>query len=165
LGVIEDVGLLAEDFKLKQVLIAKGFVAGLTSDSISLLLSEMVTHGHTVQYLHGQFDWHQVSSSYPALTTRFTHLVDYRALYSANDGADSGVALSAVSLSTLIGNMLGVASDSIDSSDSLTLQGLDSLLAVELSSVLKKKFNLNVSQMELLGGLSINDLLAKAQGE
>jgi len=52
---------------------------------------------------------------------------------------------------------------SIDPNEALTLQGLDSLMAVELSAGLKKKLNVTASQMALLGGLTVKQLWDKHQ--
>ncbi|CAF4621353.1 unnamed protein product, partial [Rotaria magnacalcarata] len=56
LGLVEDVGILAEDWKLKQILTAKGFAGGLTSLGVAELvdhvfLNDDIDH----QLLYGNF--------------------------------------------------------------------------------------------------------------
>jgi acyl carrier protein len=55
-----------------------------------------------------------------------------------------------------------LATSNLDVAESLTVQGLDSLLAVELSAGLKKQFGLVISQLALLGGLSVKQIVESA---
>ena len=171
LGVVEDVGVLAEDYKLRQLLIVKGFTGGLTTASICHTVEAIVRDERssfhsliallpTSQYLHGSFDWRSVCATYPILTTRFAHLVDHTADLSSSSTADAGSTVNIDSLRALIAGLLGLSVDQLDVTEPLTRQGLDSLLAVELSATLKKRCGgLNVSQMELLGGMSVEAIL------
>ena len=101
---------------------------------------------------------------YPILTTRFAHLVDHTADCSSSSASDAASAVTIDSLRALIAGMLGLSGDQLDVSEPLTRQGLDSLLAVELSATLKKRCGgLNVSQMELLGGMSVEAILEASE--
>ena len=162
LGSIEDVGVLAEDYKLRMVLNMKGFAGGLTSYGVGQIIDAMLRDDVHAQYVHGSVEWTVVVDAYPIMTTRFSHLVDYTAANSSGAGsADNAVTLSA--LSAAIAGLLEIPADKIDNKEAITRQGLDSLLAVELSSTLKKKFAITVSQMELLGGMSVEDVFNHSQ--
>ena len=174
LGVVEDVGVLAEDYKLRQLLLVKGFTGGLTTPSIchtveAIVRDERQAFHQSVallpssQYLHGSFDWRSVCATYPILATRFAHLVDHTADCSSASASDAASAVTVDSLRTLIAGLLGLSVDKLDATEPLTRQGLDSLLAVELSATLKKRCGgLNVSQMELLGGMSVEAIVEAA---
>ena len=162
LGSIEDVGVLAEDYKLRMVLNMKGFAGGLTSYGVCQIVDAMLRDHRYTQYVHGSVDWATVCESYPIMAARFNHLIDYTAANSSGAGiADNAVTLPA--LSACIAGLLEIPADKIDNKEAITRQGLDSLLAVELSSTLKKKFGVTVSQMELLGGMSVEDVFKHAQ--
>ncbi|CAF1401024.1 unnamed protein product [Adineta steineri] len=47
----------------------------------------------------------------------------------------------------------------LNDNEPLTVQGLDSLLAIELSVGLKKQFGLVISELALLGGLSVKQIV------
>ena len=162
LGSIEDVGVLAEDYKLRMVLSMKGFAGGLTSFGVCQITDLMLRDNRYAQYVHGAVDWTTVCESYPIMAARFNHLIDYTAANSSGAGsADNAVTLTA--LSACIAGLLEMPADKIDNKEAITRQGLDSLLAVELSATLKKKFGVVVSQMELLGGMSVEDVFKHAQ--
>ena len=175
LGVVEDVGVLAEDYKLRQLLMVKGFTGGLTTPSICHTVAAIVRDERPAyttdvallpsrQYLHGSFDWRSVCATYPILATRFAHLVDHTTDSNASASSDAGSGVTIDSLRGLIAGLLGLSADKLDIAEPLTRQGLDSLLAVELSATLKKRCGgLNVSQMELLGGMSVEAILESAE--
>ncbi|CAF1508362.1 unnamed protein product [Adineta steineri] len=97
--------------------------------------------------------------SYPILKTRLEHLIDQTRLNSnANSGiSTNGNEITIPSISTYISTLL--ATSNLDVNEALTVQGLDSLLAVELSAGLKKQFGLVISQLALLGGLSVKQIV------
>ena len=162
LGSIEDVGVLAEDYVLRMVLTMKGFAGGLTSFGVCQIVEAMLRDSRWTQYAHGSIEWPTVCDTYPIMTTRFTHLIDYTALNSSgSSSADNAVTLSAIS--GVVASLLEIPADKMDNKEAISRQGLDSLLAVELSSTLKKKFGIVVSQMELLGGMSVEDVFNHAQ--
>ena len=162
LGSIEDVGVLAEDYVLRMVLTMKGFAGGLTSYGVCQIVDAMLRDQRWTQYAHGSIEWPTVCETYPIMTTRFTHLIDYTALNSSGgSSADNAVTLPAIS--GVVASLLEIPADKMDNKEAISRQGLDSLLAVELSSTLKKKFGIVVSQMELLGGMSVEDVFNHAQ--
>ena len=126
------------------------------------IVDAMLRDSKWTQYVHGSIDWTVVCESYPIMLSRFTHLIDYTAANSAGGGsADNAVTLAAIS--GAVASLLEIPADKMDNKEAISRQGLDSLLAVELSSTLKKKFGIQVSQMELLGGMSVEDVFNHAQ--
>lgn len=59
-----------------------------------------------------------------------------------------------------VAQILGLSPDAIDVDANLSLYGLDSLSAVAVSSILQKKFAINVTSLDLLQGTSINGLMS-----
>jgi len=162
LGSIEDVGVLAEDYVLRMVLTMKGFAGGLTSYGVCQIVDAMLRDPRWTQYVHGSIEWPTVCETYPIMTSRFNHLIDYTAANSSGGGsADNAVTLPTISAA--VASLLEIPADKMDNKEAISRQGLDSLLAVELSSTLKKKFGIVVSQMELLGGMSVEDIFNHAQ--
>jgi len=164
LGSIEDVGVLAEDYKLRMILNMKGFAGGLTSAGVCLIIDAMLRDDRYTQFVHGAIDFASCCADYPIMASRFQHLIDWTAVHSAG-GASSENTVTLEVLSATIGALLEIPADKVDNKESITRLGLDSLLAVELSSTLKKKFGIVISQMELLGGMSIEDVFNHAQAQ
>jgi len=75
---------------------------------------------------------------------------------------ESTGSLSLESLAATVAKVFG-SNEKIEPTIPLTQLGLDSLMAVELSSTLKKTYGIRVTQMELLGGLTIAKILEKAE--
>ncbi|CAF1382844.1 unnamed protein product [Didymodactylos carnosus] len=164
LGLIEDVGILAEDWKLKQILTAKGFGEGLTSMGVAQLVDHafLVNDNNECQMLYGNFQIEDFIRSYPILKTRLEHLIDHTISNSDGTAGSSSNSneVTIESISAYISTLL--ATSNLDVTESLTVQGVDSLLAVELSAGLKKKFGLVISQLALLGGLSVKQIVESA---
>jgi acyl carrier protein len=49
----------------------------------------------------------------------------------------------------------------VDVNEKLTSYGVDSLLAVEISSMLNKTFGIKISQMDILSGITVAQLQEK----
>jgi len=97
------------------------------------------------------------------LLSKSDHLIDYRAQQSSGAEVEAGSSVSLESVSAIIAKMFSLDITKMEATTPLTQYGLDSLLAVELSATLKKKFNLKLTQMELLGGLTVEKIVARAQ--
>jgi NAD(P)-dependent dehydrogenase (short-subunit alcohol dehydrogenase family)/acyl carrier protein len=165
LGLVEDVGILAEDWKLKQILTAKGFAGGLTSSGVAQLVDHaflLDNDDDEYQMLYGNFQMEDLIRSYPILKTRLEHLIDHTVSNSnGNPGTSSNDnEVTVQSLAAYVSTLLSTSN--LDVTESLTVQGLDSLLAVELSAGLKKQFGLVISQLALLGGLSVKQIVESA---
>ena len=164
LGLVEDVGILAEDWKLKQILTAKGFAGGLTSMGVAQLVDHafLINNNDQYQMLYGNFQIEDLIHSYPILKTRLEHLIDHTILKgNGSAGISSNTnEVTVQSVAAYISTLL--ATSNLDVTESLTLQGVDSLLAVELSAGLKKQFGLVISQLALLGGMSVKQIAESA---
>ena len=162
LGLVEDVGILAEDWKLKQILMAKGFAGGLTSSGVAQLVDHafLLDDNDQCHMLYGNFQMEDLVHSYPILKTRLEHLIDHARANSNGNTSSDGNEVTIESMSQYISTLF--ATSNLDVNESLTVQGLDSLLAVELSAGLKKQFGLIVSQLTLLGGLSVKQIVESA---
>jgi NADPH:quinone reductase-like Zn-dependent oxidoreductase/short-subunit dehydrogenase/acyl carrier protein len=163
LGLVEDVGILAEDWKLKQILTAKGFAGGLTSSGVAQLVDHaFLVDDNEYQMLYGNFQMEDLIRSYPILKTRLEHLIDHTISNSSGSAGTSsnGNEVTVESVTAYVSTLL--ATSNLDATESLTVQGLDSLLAVELSAGLKKQFGLAISQLALLGGLSVKQIVESA---
>jgi acyl carrier protein len=93
--------------------------------------------------------------SYPILKTRLEHLIDHTI---SNNNGSEGISSNCNEL-TLQSLTTYISTSNLDITESLTVQGFDSLLAVELSAGLKKQFGLDFSQLALLGGLSVQQIV------
>jgi acyl carrier protein len=61
-------------------------------------------------------------------------------------------------LKNMIAMMLQIEAKGMNENEKLTTYGVDSLLAVEISSLLAK-YGIQVSQMDILGGATISSIL------
>ncbi|KAH7909125.1 putative nonribosomal peptide synthetase [Hygrophoropsis aurantiaca] len=93
----------------------------------------------------------------------YGHLLRTKSLMTNNTtGKDGGAEESPV---TLLASLLSMNSDQITDNALITSFGLDSLGATRYSNLLKARFNIQVSQIELLGSMTIsvlNEMFAKA---
>jgi acyl carrier protein len=121
----------------------------------------MVSEESVVQWVFGNFNFKHLGEQFPFMKSKVEHLIDYRAHHDSGDGTGE-TAVSVESLTRLVAKLFGIEPSSINPAAPLTQLGLDSLLSVELSSNLKKTFDIKLSQMELLGGLSIEKILERA---
>jgi acyl transferase domain-containing protein/NADPH:quinone reductase-like Zn-dependent oxidoreductase/NAD(P)-dependent dehydrogenase (short-subunit alcohol dehydrogenase family)/SAM-dependent methyltransferase/acyl carrier protein len=161
LSAVEDVGVLAEDYKKRQILRLRGVSSGLTSKQVFEQIRLMVSEESVVQWVFGNFNFKHLGEQFPFMKSKVEHLIDYRAHHDSGDGTGE-TAVSVESLTRLVAKLFGIEPSSINPAAPLTQLGLDSLLSVELSSNLKKTFDIKLSQMELLGGLSIEKILERA---
>ncbi len=105
--------------------------------------------------LYGNFRMEDLIRSYPILKTRLEHLIDHTI---SNNNGSEGISSNCNEL-TLQSLTTYISTSNLDITESSTVQGLDSLLAVELSAGLKKQFGLGFSQLALLGGLSVQQIV------
>jgi acyl transferase domain-containing protein/NADPH:quinone reductase-like Zn-dependent oxidoreductase/SAM-dependent methyltransferase/NAD(P)-dependent dehydrogenase (short-subunit alcohol dehydrogenase family)/acyl carrier protein len=162
LSAVEDVGVLAEDFKKRQMVRLRGMNGGLTCKQVFEQIQRMITHQSIVQWIFGNFNFKHLIEQFPFLESKVDHLIDYRTQHGVDREATGEQQTASIdSLKQLVARLLACDPRHIDPQVPLVQIGLDSLLAVELSSNLKKAFNIKVSQMELLGGLSIEKLLER----
>jgi len=164
LSAVEDVGILAEDYKKRQMVRLRGMNGGLTCKQVFNQIRTMITQESTVQWIFGNFNFKHLSEQFPFMKSKVEHLIEYRLQHSAsNDASGEHQVVSIESLTRLVARLFAVDPASIQPSVPITQLGLDSLLSVELSSNLKKSFDIKLSQMELLGGLSIEKIMERVQ--
>jgi NADPH:quinone reductase-like Zn-dependent oxidoreductase/SAM-dependent methyltransferase/acyl carrier protein/short-subunit dehydrogenase len=164
LSGVEDVGVLAEDFRLRQMSRLRGLQAGLTVRRVLEQVRTMLTRNdESVQWVFGNFAFKPLVETFPMLRAKCDHLVDYRIAVVNDDGAGKTV-VSIETVTAAVARLFAVDAKTIEAQAPLTQLGLDSLLAVELSSTLKKNFDVKFTQMELLGGVSIEKIVARATG-
>jgi acyl carrier protein len=92
----------------------------------------------------------------------FSHLLPPQLLASGGSSKDEN----GESPATLLSGLLGLGIDQILDNALITSYGLDSLAATRFSSQLKSAFGINVSQIELLGSMTIgmlDEIVAKSQ--
>ncbi|KAI8820281.1 putative nonribosomal peptide synthetase [Fimicolochytrium jonesii] len=87
----------------------------------------------------------------------FSHLLGHRRIASSGDGSGQRSAADDTVVG-MISGMLGLEPSQLTEEAPLTSFGIDSLAASNLSSKLKMKFGIAVSQIQLLGRTSIADL-------
>eukprot|EP01122_Echinamoeba_exundans_P006243 TRINITY_DN1719_c0_g3_i2.p1 TRINITY_DN1719_c0_g3~~TRINITY_DN1719_c0_g3_i2.p1 ORF type:complete len:2443 (-),score=702.65 TRINITY_DN1719_c0_g3_i2:40-7368(-) len=164
LSGVEDVGVLAEDFRLRQMSRLRGLQAGLTVRRVLEQIRTMLARNdESVQWVFGNFAFKPLVETFPMLRAKCDHLVDYRIAVVSDDSAGKTV-VSIETVTAAVARLFAVDAKTIEAQAPLTQLGLDSLLAVELSSTLKKNFDVKFTQMELLGGVSIEKIVARATG-
>lgn len=163
LSGVEDVGVLAEDFRLRQMSRLRGLQAGLTVRRVLEQIRTMLTRNkESLQWVFGNFAFKPLVETFPMLRAKCDHLVDYR-IAVVNDDAGKTV-VSVETVTAAVARLFAVDPKTIEAQAPLTQLGLDSLLAVELSATLKKNFDVKFTQMELLGGVSVEKIVARATG-
>ncbi len=60
-----------------------------------------------------------------------------------------------------LSELVGIESSDVSANSPLTDYGVDSLAAVELATWLKNELHISTSQMEILGGITISQLVAR----
>jgi thioester reductase-like protein len=82
---------------------------------------------------------------------------------SGETGASDRQELIAARVREHVGKVLGIAAGKLDADRPLTDLGLDSLMAVELSTRIKKDFSFELALMKFMQGLSTTGLIAEVQ--
>ena len=159
LGSVDDVGTMADDPAVRRMVESRGVLSGLTAHGVCRISESVLLRSASVaQYLHGSMDWSLVCQAFPSMASRAQHLIDFSAPSRTGLGGSAAQSATLAEVSAVVAALLDVPADKMDNTKSLSRQGLDSLLAVELSSSLKKRFGIAVSQMQLLGGMNVEDV-------
>jgi NAD(P)-dependent dehydrogenase (short-subunit alcohol dehydrogenase family)/acyl carrier protein len=154
MGAVGDVGVLATDFLVRMTLQAKGWYSPIYVSEIctaihKILLSDVVQHIPLPNVLF--------TDSIP-IYSHFSHLIKYQPKKTTETSVSE---VTEENISKAISQLLDV--QSIDPKQPLVNYGADSLLSVDISVMLKQRFGIAVSQMEILGGLTIQQIKKKAQ--
>ena len=121
--------------------------------SIAQSIARLVMGGtNHAGYFIQPMDWKVMHEISPANLWSISHLVEH---YddADNDGADGEAEADPVG--TLLGKLLNVDIETVDDTMFLSTLGLDSLSASKLSAILMSEFGATVTQLQLLGPVSI----------
>lgn len=132
------------------------------SNSINRVILNGVNHaGYYIQPM----DWRIMHEISPSNIFSISHLVEHE-----DDADDTGEddAAAADPVGQLIGKLLNVDVETVDDTMFLSSLGLDSLSASKLSSIIMAEHGVMVTQLQLLGPVSIaslRDIVASATGD
>jgi len=162
LSGVDDVGVLADDFRLRMISLHRGLKAGLTAQMVLDEIRIILSQPEKPQWVFGDFVFKDLCSNFPSLAKQCDHLIDYRIALSNSTVSEGSTVSNLDSMASAVARLFAIDPKLMDTSAPLTEFGLDSLLAVELSAILKNSFGVKVTQMELLGGLSLEKISARA---
>lgn len=173
-GVIEDVGYVARRMDGGKQFEQFG-VKGLPCREAMRLLEALLSR-QAVQVAVASIDWRRFAQRQTAgVPARFSDLVaapDVGAADGIGGAAIAGKAALAITnpaerlasveayLTERASKVLGTSPGKLDLRQPLTNLGVDSLMAVELSNVLKLELGVDLSSMKILGGMSIGQMAA-----
>jgi acyl transferase domain-containing protein/NAD(P)-dependent dehydrogenase (short-subunit alcohol dehydrogenase family)/acyl carrier protein len=169
LGVLSEVGVVARDGNLANVLETKG-IRGFTTQEVLRGLRDIL-HNNPTQIGLFRVDWARWAQESPksAASSRFIDIVR-----NAKANQDMSPALASLLkllaeqenyysqlkeiLSVELAHIVRIPVDDIKSDHSIRDLGIDSIMSVELSRALRTKYGLEVASMELLSGPSVDRL-------
>jgi aryl carrier-like protein len=148
---------------MAQAQVAQGVLSFTAPEA--LLALERILRGDNVQRCFMHIDW-QKATAFWQHWPRLAHLCrDAQARRAAEcDGADS-LALLRARLVDQVAGLLGTSAEEVDQAQPLIRLGLDSLMALELRNWMQERAHLQVTQLELLDGATIEQLLARLSGD
>jgi acyl transferase domain-containing protein/acyl carrier protein len=168
-GAIGDVGIVARDSATQTHLATLG-IRPIDSRRALAMLENAIECG----YAHVgivDMDWDKWTKSFPRTSwRRLTELLaqgaedhELDALRAELTGCDDEAkrACVAAKVRDAAGRVLGLAGNRLDGGLSFRDYGLDSLMAVELQIALERNVALSVPTIELLAGISVNDLVER----
>ena len=169
-GPIEDVGYLAREKAVSDVLAQRVGNAHMRSADALALLPRLLASGHSHVDV-GQVQWGALRQHLPHLATpMFAELmqgevseagqVDIARLL-AEGTPEEGRALVGQILAEEVAAITKGSTPQIDLSRSLTDLGMDSLMAVELRMALERRFGANLPLLSLADGASIESIAAR----
>ena len=173
-GVLEDVGYVSQHREIGHYLSARGY-DGFTSEQALEALGQLLVRGDA-QAVVARIDWERLAASSPATMAApgFQHLLVSKhdegnatnrsgsmrqTLMGTADVAERAALLEQF-LRQKVGKALGLAPQRLDVEKPLTESGLDSLIAVELVTVLKMELGFELAAVKILQGLTIRGLAA-----
>ncbi len=156
-GVLSDIGRVARSKQLGKVQQARGLRTVSPSEALDAL--ERMLREQPVECCFADVDWHLAANSWPH-STRVRHLC-------REENRESGVrengntATLQSQLISELADLLGTTVSAIDVEQPLTRFGLDSMMAFEFKNWIEANWDVTLSQVELLDGLSINHLVQR----
>lgn len=157
LGAVDDVGICATDYKLRKIMAARGLENSITVTQVAEIVKAALQQNSQTQFIT-PFNVKSLCDFNPALRPRMAFLIKHQ---SEDDGFEVSPGESAAhNIAKHVEKILQLDNGVIDVNEKLTSYGVDSLLAVEISSMLVKHFGVKVSQMDILSGVTV----ARLQG-
>ncbi|MFE3767978.1 SDR family NAD(P)-dependent oxidoreductase [Streptomyces sp. NPDC059122] len=152
--------------------LARSGLEGLDPHDAWSALRELVGT-ETETALVGRFDWHRLGQLFPALHARLLHGIDdtgpedaaespqdVRARLEALPPEDATEALAEI-MAELIARVLQTSTERVDRTRRLDHLGMDSLMLVELSALVRHRLGCDLSVLELTSVSCLNDLACR----
>ncbi|PKY01155.1 polyketide synthase [Aspergillus campestris IBT 28561] len=190
LGVITDVGYLAENRDLATRMAQQGFHGTDTPTLLTLIATALTPtqqhHSPSAQIITGLGDYHEDESlpilSESPLFSRFRHIFSaadtrngktgplrardtLRADLSSAPSIDEAVAVVYSALCAKIAANLSIPTDAISPTAPIAEYGIDSHVAVELRKWIARSMDSTVSILEILGSTSLMELAGRVAGK
>ncbi|MEH6404343.1 MAG: SDR family NAD(P)-dependent oxidoreductase [Sneathiella sp.] len=175
-GAIEDVGVLSANENVKEILTKRTGLRAMPADTAMLGLAETLNSGEANCAVL-QLNWSNITNGFAAgAKARYD---DIRHLGDATDSSGSTDDILAElqgkteeeALNLILGiiikqisSITGSSPDRISPKQSLFDLGIDSLMALELTMELERRFGVELSSMSIIGAGNISDLAAKVVG-
>ena len=170
LGVLSEVGVVARDDTLADILASKGII-GLGNNQVLEGIGRILNDDSAVQVGLFDVDWKtwKVDAGKSGKSSRFIDLVRQAEsnasmapglkslLESINTDYSMSDALSEM-LKNEFASLLRLSESDIETDVSINDYGIDSIMTVEFSRVMRSKYGLEISTMELLSGPTITGM-------
>jgi acyl transferase domain-containing protein/NADPH:quinone reductase-like Zn-dependent oxidoreductase/NAD(P)-dependent dehydrogenase (short-subunit alcohol dehydrogenase family)/ubiquinone/menaquinone biosynthesis C-methylase UbiE/acyl carrier protein len=157
MGAVDDVGVIANDYRLRKIMLARGIDTISVAEVLEYLRIIISSRQSSISQFITPYNVQGVCEFNPSLNSRMSHLIQHE---HSDVGANSGAAASVDGISKQIEKILQLDT-AVDIHEKLTSYGVDSLLAVEISSMLNKMFGIKISQMDILSGITVAQLQEK----
>jgi len=160
IGSIVDVGVVAQDKRLRKMMEAQG-VYGITSTSIFTNLEVILaTENAPRRVILQPAMWKGIYDNFETMKTQIAHLVRYQDASDTNAG-ELTEENKKEKLLTFLSELLHSEKEGLILNTPLSHYGVDSLMAIEIKNFMQAKFNTTVSQLEILNSATIASLLEK----
>ncbi|XP_019636724.1 PREDICTED: probable polyketide synthase 1 [Branchiostoma belcheri] len=160
LGAVRGVGILEGNTKAAKIVTGKGMLT-LHIDEYLQMLPRLLKARDTPVVTLANMDWSKcIQFSYPT-SMKFRHLAVVKNKEKSVDADLNEDDLREQVLEQL-GQILCMPSSQIDPDQPMINYGVDSLMAVDIVNWMNKNFDLSVSQLDILGGMTTTTLVGKA---
>ncbi|XP_078679916.1 putative polyketide synthase 1 [Branchiostoma floridae x Branchiostoma belcheri] len=160
LGAVRGVGVLEGNMKASKIVQGKGFLS-LHVEEILQMLPRLLKSRDTPMVTLANMDWNKcLQFSYPT-SMKFRHLASGNNKTKSVDADLNEDDLRERVLEQL-GQILCMPPDQIDPDQPMINYGVDSLMAVDIVNWMNKNFDLSVSQLDILGGMTTATMVGKA---
>ena len=146
--------MIHRDYKLAKVMISNNF-SFIHYHNLFDNMLEVLMDSNISQICISNQDWNKMTSIYPKITLLSDFKIDNTVNLNKND--TNKVKKNIIDYVKKL-----IEIDNIDSDINLTNYGIDSMMAMEFSNWLKETLSFNISQLQILQGITINEVLAKS---